>query len=115
MKAGAARVLHAMFRPRAVTLLETGVIRRMPVARGSDECARLFGGLDPGIQDGNNLITAGYRQRAAGTKVILDIHNYQRIGGAKLSCGDRWLFAHDGIFPVFETICERTGDVQGYC
>jgi hypothetical protein len=77
------------------------MIRRMPIARGDDDCARPFGGFDPGIQYGNNLITAGYRQGTAGTKVILDIHNNQRIGGAKLSGDDRWLLAHDGIFPVF--------------
>jgi hypothetical protein len=56
----------------------------MPVA--AEECGDVHvgGAADPGVQRRNNVIALCYRQRAAGTEVVLDIHDDKGIAGLKV-------------------------------
>src|SRR5262245_33090340 len=79
MKTGAVCFLHTMPRPWATALLETDVIRRMPVTREVDGDPRIPRLVNPAIHDRDNLVSASNGKSAAGTKIVLDVRNEQRV------------------------------------
>src|SRR5262245_34746221 len=79
MKLGARRILYAMYRPPSTTVFETDVIGRVPVTRGKDRYAVLLSGRDVLVQNRDDTVAFVYPQRAARTKVVLQIDDEQSV------------------------------------
>jgi hypothetical protein len=95
MKGSAGGVLHAVFRPERLRAMrgldglegllmvrggEGDVLGGMPVL-GEDYVVEL---LCEGVDERNDLIAVGYGEVAAGAEVVLDVDDYEGVGGLEL-------------------------------
>ena len=84
MELSPSSALHAMGNPWAAALFETDVIHSVPVSHQEGRNSHVPGSMYPTIEDRNHLIIGSDSQRAARTKVILDIHNEKCIPACKI-------------------------------
>ena len=83
MKRRPPRALHTVGRPRAAAFFKAHMVGRMPIPGRKNRNAAGFRLGNPSIQYGNDGVAAGHSQGSAGTKVILNVDDQERVANFK--------------------------------